>query len=53
MFCRIRIFENEIENHINTLQQTRKELFTVKENNKEIAEENRLLKKENHVLKSR
>nr|XP_022327738.1 golgin subfamily A member 6-like protein 22 isoform X5 [Crassostrea virginica] len=51
--ARIRIFEKEIENHINTLQQTRKELFTVKENNKEIAEENRLLKKENHVLKSR
>lgn len=52
-FCRIRIFEKEIENHINTLQQTRKELFAVSENNKVIAEENRLLTKENHALKSR
>lgn len=52
-FCRIRIFEKEIENHISTLQQTRKELFAVSENNKVIAEENRLLTKENHALKSR
>lgn len=52
-FCRIWIFEKEIENHINTLQQTRKELFAVSENNQEIAEENRLLTKENHALKSR
>nr|XP_019918601.2 trichohyalin isoform X3 [Crassostrea gigas] len=50
---RIRIFEKEIENHISTLQQTRKELFAVSENNKVIAEENRLLTKENHALKSR
>ncbi|XP_061188240.1 trichohyalin-like [Saccostrea echinata] len=50
---RIRIFEKEIENHINTLQQTRRELFAVNENNKQLAEENRLLKKENHSLKSR
>lgn len=52
-FCRIRIFEKEIENHISTLQQTRKELFAVSENNKVIAEEYRLLTKENHALKSR
>ncbi|XP_052675631.1 uncharacterized protein LOC128157219 isoform X1 [Crassostrea angulata] len=50
---RIRIFEKETENHISTLQQTRKELFAVSENNKVIAEENRLLTKENHALKSR
>ncbi|XP_062620764.1 trichohyalin-like isoform X2 [Saccostrea cucullata] len=49
----IRIFEKEIENHINTLQQTRRELFAVNENNKQLTEENRILKKENHSLKSR
>ncbi|XP_056013047.1 cingulin-like isoform X2 [Ostrea edulis] len=50
---RIKIFEKEIEKHMSTLQQTRKELFAVTETNKEMEEENRLLKKENQSLKSR
>ncbi|XP_056013050.1 cingulin-like isoform X5 [Ostrea edulis] len=53
LHSRIKIFEKEIEKHMSTLQQTRKELFAVTETNKEMEEENRLLKKENQSLKSR